>query len=79
VLGSGALLPSFRLVGRLRRGAAHVADKGAERLGDGLVTVAGGVLVDHRRADAGVAERAISSLSVAPAAAERVPPVCRRS
>ena len=41
VLASGALLPSFRLVGRLRRGAAHVADEGAERFGDGLVTVAG--------------------------------------
>jgi hypothetical protein len=37
-------------------GSADLADQPAERLSDGLVTVLGRVLVDHRRAHAGMAE-----------------------
>src|SRR5450755_4870987 len=53
---SCALLPSFGVLRWLLHGGARVAHERAERLGDGLVTIAGGVLVDHRRVDAGVAE-----------------------
>jgi hypothetical protein len=53
---SCAFLIAFRLVGRLLRGLPRLLDEGSQSLRDHLVTVAGGVLVDHRRPDAGVAE-----------------------
>ena len=58
---------------------SDLADERAQSLRDRLVAVTRGVLVDHRRTDAGMPETCLSSLSVAPDAAERVPPVCRRS
>lgn len=49
---------SFLAFGTLRwlllPGAAHLLDERSESLGDGLIAVAGDMLVDHRRANAGV-------------------------
>src|SRR5579875_1794431 len=45
--GSCAFLPAFRFLCWLVRGAVYRADERAESLGDRLVAVAGGVLVDH--------------------------------
>jgi hypothetical protein len=56
VVFSCFLLGAFRLVRLLLRGVLYVPDERPEGLRDGLVAAAGGVLVDHRRPDAGVAE-----------------------
>ena len=50
------VLGAFRLVRLFLWGVPHVAHERPERLRDGLVPVAGGVLVDHRCPDAGVPE-----------------------
>ena len=50
------MLAAFQCFGQAFLGGPRVADECAESLGDCLVPVAGDVLVDHRRADAGLPE-----------------------
>jgi hypothetical protein len=66
-------------LGLLVMGRACPASQVAERLGYGLVTVAGPILVDHRGARARVPEPSHEFLDRRGRSGGEVPPVCRRS